>query len=157
MNTISVNRYARVYEILCMLLIPLVLLAPVLWAFMGNYTFLERIGFAFSETIGGLFILYGLVILIRITRLFQKNEIFTKSTVALFLQLRRISLWWALWNIAFNVFFFSFINTNNSPSILITALGVIVVIYLFMFVWLSIFTALIIKATELQGDQDLTV
>jgi Protein of unknown function (DUF2975) len=170
MTPINVNRYARVFEILCMILIPVVLLSsPLVWFFgdkftdatyglnLASFTLTQRTYLALIELVSNAMVTYALIMLIRIARNFQKDQIFTATTVALFMQLRKVAGWWALYTIVYTILFHSYFTTTIPMHILIASLGAVLVTYIFIFVFLSILATLIIKATQLQGDQDLTV
>src|SRR5581483_10308721 len=124
MSKMNVSRYARIFQALCVALIPVILLSsPFIWFFgdkftdatyglnLANFSLLQRAYMVFLEAISNSLVVYGLVLLIRIARNFQKNEIFTTATVALFLKLRRIAGVWALYTMGYAVFFFSIFTT----------------------------------------------
>lgn len=170
MKKTNVSRYARMFEILCTILIPVVLLiAPLLWFFGDNLTdstyglhiasfsFQQRLFFVCLDTVGVMLIVYCLVLLIRIARNFRRNEIFTGTNVNMFLRLRSIAGIGALYNVLYMALFPLFITTTFPVYLLISSVISTGLVYGFVYIFLSLLATLIVKATELQGDQDLTV
>src|SRR3990167_6902107 len=170
-TTTNIPRYARIFKILCIVFIPIAFLfSPLMWLIgdkdaLGLITdsYALRLSFALIDLVSSSIFVYGLFILARIANNFQKDEIFRTSTVALFMRLRRIAGWWALYNIGYIIFFHIFNFLYNviiikfPASFMITAVLGVIILYTLIFVFLSLLATLIVKATQLQGDQDLTV
>jgi DUF2975 family protein len=170
MTSININRYARIFEILCMVFIPVVLVwSPIVWFFgdkltdstyglhLANFTMGQRAICALIELGSNAMIVSGLIMLIRIARNFRNNQIFTEATVELFMRLRRGAYWWALYTIVYIIGFHSYFTITMPLSVILIRITSVGLNYLFVFVFLSILVTLIVKATQLQGDQDLTV
>lgn len=169
-TTTNIPKCARIFKILCVALIPVVLLwSPLMWFFgdkmtdatyglnLANFSFAQRIGLVLIELISNGLVSYGLILLARIANNFQKDEIFTTKTVGLFLRLQKITGYWASYTIGYFIFFHSVFTTTIPAYVLLASSATVAITYLFIFFFLSLLATLIVKATQLQGDQDLTV
>jgi len=166
----QVKKYARRFEIVCWVLIPLVLISPVLVWFFGDNLLNSTYGpdianfglgkrgimalLGLSET---LFVAYGLTVCITIARLFQAGEVFTPKTAALFARLKTISLFWALYGLSLGIVVSRIIMPAMPLSVAATMFGTSALFSFFIFSFLSILAFIVSKAVTLQKDQDLTV
>lgn len=166
----SVKTYARRFEILCIMLIPVVLLVSALVWFCGDklmdstyginiasFPLIKRFAIFLADFIGDLFVAYGLYLCIKIARLFQKSEVFTPLTTTLFTQLSRVAIWWGVYRMIWIISFYAMIMSQHPFQLTIFAVGASGLFYLFICAFLSILATLVSKASVLQGDQDLTV
>lgn len=167
---INVKLYARRFEILCMVFIPIVFIVPGLVWFFGDklmdstygldlktFSLIQRLGMFLLDSISSAFVIYGLSICVKIARLFQQGEVFSAATAVYFSRLSKIAAWWGLYNMAEMVFLYGFLMLKAPKQVAVLALGVGGLMYLFIFIFLSILATLVAKASELQNDQDLTV
>jgi len=167
---INVKVYARRFELLCMVIIPLVLIAtPMIWFFgdklldstygidLKSFSLIKRLAVVSVELISSFMLVYGLSLCIQIARLFQKDEIFSPRTASLFARVSRISGWWGLYNIITGACINRLLAPHLPIQLSIFALCSAAMFYLFIFVFLSILAILVAKASSLQHDQDLTV
>jgi len=167
---INVKVYARRFEMLCMAIIPLVLIAtPVFWLFgdklmdstygidLKSFSLVKRLAIVVVELVSSLLVVYALSLCIQIARLFQKDEIFSPRTASLFAHVSKIAGWWGLYNIIIGVCINRLLVPNLPIQLTIAAFFSATMLYLFVFVFLSILAILVAKASSLQHDQDLTV
>jgi hypothetical protein len=166
----SVKVYARRFEILCMVFIPLILIIPAFVWFFGDklmdstygidlksFSLMKRFALFLADFAGDLLVVYGLCVCIKIARLFQKSEIFTLLTTALFSRLSRLTAWWGAYRMIWIICFYGMVMPNYPIRLAIFSIGASGLFYLFIFVFLSMLATLVSKASVLQGDQDLTV
>jgi len=166
----AVKKYARRFEILCMVFIPVVVLVPVLLWFFGdkltdstyginlaNFSFMQRFAFFLTDFVGDVLVVYGLCLCIKIARLFRKSEVFTPLTTALFARLSRITAWWGIYRMLWIICFHGLVMSSYPLQLTLFAIGASALFYLFIFVFLSMLATLVSSASVLQGDQDLTV
>ncbi len=167
---IDVKTYARGFELICMGLIPLVLSFPALVWFFGDkildstygidlatFSVGQRFGMFLLDCVSSFLVVYGLSLCIRIARYFKQGEVFTPVTAALFARVSKVAAWWGLYNMIELLGTYLFLMPNNPKQLSILLWGVAGLMYLFIFIFLSILATLVAKASELQNDQDLTV
>lgn len=166
----QVKKYALRFEKLCWALIPLTLISPVLVWFFGdnllnstygpdiaNFELWQRGVMALLGLTEALFVVYGLTVCIQIARLFQKGEVFSPQTAALFARLRSSSLYCGLYSTILGMIIYRIIMPTMPMHVTVAMLGSMALLYFFIFSFLSVLAFLVSKAVTLQKDQDLTV
>ena len=165
----NIKRYAYLFKMLCMLLIPVVFLSSFSIFFSDNFTNstyglqLAHLGvqqktfLLFVQLIGTGIVIYGLLILINIARNFQYDRIFTKETTNLFIQLKKKIVFLGFYKAIQIVLFFNIASTTFTTPMIAALLSATSIIYFFIFIFLSLLAIIISKAQELQCDHDLTV
>ena len=167
---IDVKAYANRFELLCVGLIPVVLIAPALIWFFGDklmdstyglhlasFSFLKRFSLFLISSIGSLFVAYGLWLCVQIARHLKKDELFASNTAELFARVSRIAAYWGLYNVLEIIGYYLFIIPNIPKPLMILTLGMHMLFYFFIFIFLTMLATLVAKASDLQQDQDLTV
>lgn len=164
----DVKTYARGFELLCKALIPIVFITPfILWFFgdtilesayelkMSHFTFWQRSLLLLVHWGSSALVAYGLWTCSQIAHFFRQGEVFTAYTVALFWRLSKIAACWGIYNLAIQSAFFVFLVPHNTKLLALLVFGSL--IYLFVFIFLSLLATLVARASDLQKDQDLTV
>ncbi len=167
---LSIKFYARCFEVLCMVLIPIIYIAPVLMWFFGDklldssygikladFSLMKRLLIIGVATVGNSIFVYGLCIFIKIMRLFQNNEIFSTRTAGLFQRVSNIILVWGLSQIVISILFHKIVLPTMPIMLRCSLIGSSILMYFFVYVFIDIFSRLIFEATQLKKDQDLTV
>lgn len=166
----NIKFFARFFEIVCIVLIPILVAMPIYTWFFGDklldstygfdlasFSFMKRLAFCFLGMISTAFISAGLILFIRISRLFQRGEFFSPATAELFARLSRGSLWWGLYTFVVNIACTQTLMIKWPMKLKIVNIGVSALFALFIFAFFSIVATLVSKATKLQDDQDSTV
>ena len=167
---LSIKFYARCFEVLCMVLIPIIYIAPVLMWFYGDklldssygikladFSLMKRLLIIGVATVGNCIFVYGLCLFIKIMRLFQNNEIFSTRTATLFQRVSNIILVWGVGSIAITIFSHKIIFPTMPLMLRCSLIGSTILMYFFIYIFIDIFSRLIFEATQLQKDKDLTV
>ncbi len=170
--------WGKCIEILCMLLIPVVVAMLIINnifpdLLMGEkvmkamddlygynpyaFSILQRICLFLIGAVSAAFMVYGLWIGIKIARLSSKGETFSTPSALLFAQLKKMSLYWGLYNMTQITFTYIVLMPKMQKSIMFFGLGMMGLTHLFMYVLFAGIAAVVARAAKLQDDQDLTV
>lgn len=165
----QLKMYARRFEILSWFLIFLALISPFRDWFLGSrflnntygldiecFTLWQRAIMVALSLAQSLFVVYGLIVCIRIARFFQEGEIFTSKTATLFQRLPDVFLYWAVYGTILNAVGRVLVKRfTSTPVTIISGNGLLA--NCFIYGLLLIFAFLMSKAVTLKKDQDLTI
>lgn len=114
---------------------------------------------AFIDAISVALLLWGCICFIKVLRYYQRGEIFTANTLALFNNMSRIAFAWAIYE-PFKFTLLSIVTTlSNQEGQRVIALGFTSndVIHIFIVGFFLIITSLMHEAYTLKNENDLTV
>ncbi len=118
---------------------------------------LQRFGLFIIGAISALFIIYSLVISIKIARIFAHGKTFSLPSARLFTQLKTIVLWWGLYNLAQITFSYIILMPKMDKNMMVMGLCWMFFFHLMLYVLIAAIAAVIRRGAKLQDDHDLTV
>ncbi len=124
---------------------------------LRQFSLLQRTGLFFMGAISAAFMIYGLLIAIKIARLCGKGETLTTPSALLFAKLKNISLWWGLYNMAQMTFTYVVLMPKMQKGIMFFSLGMMTLTFILSYSLLAAIAAVVTRGANLQKDQDLTV
>ena len=122
-------------------------------------TLVSRLLGALIDGVSVALLIWGCFCFIRVLRYYQRGELFTANTIALFNKMSRIAFAWALYE-PFKFTLLSIVTTlSNQEGQRVIALGFTSndVIHIFIVGFFLIITSLMHEAYELKNEYDLTV
>jgi hypothetical protein len=123
------------------------------------FTFISRLLGAFIDGISWALLLWGCLCFIKVLRFYQRSEIFSANTLALFNKMSRIAFAWTVYEpLKFTLL--SIVTTlSNQEGQRVIALGFTSndVVHIFMVGFFLIITSLMQEAYTIKNENDLTV
>lgn len=174
----STKLLGRGLEMLFMLLIGIVIISAFVNSFFPDLLMGEKVMKAMEDAYGfnikklsmltrGLLIfvgsistaiiVYGLWIGTKIARLVGKGEVISEQSAELFVQLKKIILYWGVFNVVQCFGSYQFLMPKMEFKMMVWSLAMMSIGQLLFFIFFASIAAVVVRGARLKKEQDLTV
>lgn len=120
-------------------------------------SFFTRGVLIFLGSIGTAIIVYGLWVGRKIAQLVARGEIISDPSAKLFIQLKKIVLYWGIFNVVQYLGTYQFLMPKMELKMMLWSMVMMSIGHLMIFIVFASISAVITRSARLKTDQDLTV